>query len=68
MLENRVDALLRYLSEVVKDWLLAQTLEAAWAAMEKENNAALFSAFLSRLARLETRKKIWHLRRRHLTG
>ncbi|WP_171840341.1 NEL-type E3 ubiquitin ligase domain-containing protein [Serratia symbiotica] len=54
MSENRADVPPRPLSEAVKDWLSAQTAESAWAAMEKEDNAAAFSALLSRLG--ETQK------------
>ncbi|WP_237162992.1 NEL-type E3 ubiquitin ligase domain-containing protein [Serratia symbiotica] len=39
----------RPLTESVRDWLSAQSSDSTWAAIEKEENAATFSAFLSRL-------------------
>ncbi|QLH61890.1 hypothetical protein SYMBAF_01620 [Serratia symbiotica] len=57
MSENRADAPPRPLSEAVKDWLSAQTAESAWAAMEKEDNAAAFSAFLSRLGETQNARE-----------
>ncbi|MBQ0955561.1 hypothetical protein GPZ85_0006760 [Serratia symbiotica] len=57
MSENRADAPPRPLSEAVRDWLSAQTAESAWAAMEKEDNAAAFSAFLSRLGETQNTRE-----------
>ncbi|QLH61886.1 hypothetical protein SYMBAF_01585 [Serratia symbiotica] len=53
MLEDEADVVSCPLTEVVKDWLSAQLSDSTWAAIEKEDNAATFSAFLSRLG--ETR-------------
>ncbi len=57
MSEDRADAPPRPLSEAVRDWLSAQTAESAWAAMEKEDNAAAFSAFLSRLGETQNTRE-----------
>ncbi|QTP13980.1 NEL-type E3 ubiquitin ligase domain-containing protein [Serratia symbiotica] len=57
MSEYRADAPPRPLGEAVKDWLSAQTAESAWAAMEKEDNAAAFSAFLSRLGETQNARE-----------
>ena len=51
--EDGSDVAPRPLTEAVKDWLSAQLSDSTWAAIEKEENAATFSAFLSRLG--ETR-------------
>lgn len=57
MSEYRADIPPRPLGEAVKDWLSAQMAESAWAAIEKEDNAAAFSAFLSRLCETQNARE-----------